>query len=73
MNVAPTELIILFLIVFAVIVPFWRIFSRVGHPGWLAIGMVFPPVNLILLLFLAFSEWPIERRGRDSSGVTSRE
>jgi len=41
-----------------VILPFWFIFSKAGHSKWLSLLMVVPLVNLILLYFLAFSQWP---------------
>lgn len=43
-----------------VILPFWFIFSKAGHSKWLSLLMVVPLVNLILLYFLAFSQWPRE-------------
>ena len=44
-----------------VIMVWWRIFSKTGHSGALGLLMFVPFVNLIVLLYLAFSEWPIER------------
>jgi hypothetical protein len=41
-----------------IIVPFWFIFSKAGYSKWLSLLMLVPMVNLILLYFLAFSEWP---------------
>lgn len=45
-----------------VVVPVWRICQRVGYSGWLALLAVVPIANLVLLYFLAFSQWPSERR-----------
>ena len=42
----------------AVILPFWFIFSKAGYSKWLSLLMVVPLVNVILLYFLAFSQWP---------------
>lgn len=57
-----------------VIYPFWRICVRAGFPGWIALLIVVPLVNLGLLYFLAFADWPslrggarIERVDRDAS------
>jgi hypothetical protein len=44
------------------IVPAWRICSKAGYPGWLALLFLLPIANLVLLYFLAFAEWPLERR-----------
>ncbi len=43
-------------------VVWWRILSKTGHPGVIGLLMWIPLVNFILLFWLAFSEWPIERR-----------
>ncbi|WP_168016844.1 hypothetical protein [Halomonas salinarum] len=40
------------------VIPFWFIFSKAGHPKWLSLLMVVPLVNIVLLYFLAFSRWP---------------
>jgi len=43
------------------IVAYWRIASKAGYSGVLSLLMLVPLVNFILLLFFAFTEWPIER------------
>src|SRR6266487_4681775 len=45
-------------IVFAVIV-WWRIFSKAGYNGALSLLMFIPIANLVMILILAFAEWPI--------------
>ena len=43
------------------IVIWCKIFSRAGY-GWaMGLLMLIPPVNFIMMLVLAFSEWPIQR------------
>jgi len=42
------------------LVPFWRIFRRMGLPPWLAIMAAVPLVNLIVLYYAAMSPWPAE-------------
>jgi hypothetical protein len=39
------------------IVPYWKIFSKAGFSGWLALLMILPLANLIVLYVVAFSEW----------------
>ena len=39
----------------------WRIVSRTGHSGWLSLLMWVPIAHMVLLLILAFGEWPIHR------------
>jgi hypothetical protein len=41
--------------------PAWRICAKTGHSGALAIGLLVPVVNIFIWLYLAFSQWPIER------------
>jgi len=43
------------------IVPYWKIYSRTGQPGAMALLQLIPLVNIVMLYVLAFSEWPIER------------
>jgi hypothetical protein len=38
---------------------YWRIFTKAGYPGAMGILMVIPLLNVIMLFFLAFSEWPV--------------
>ena len=49
-----------------VIWPAWRILTRVGLPPWMAILAVIPYVNVVLLFYVAFTEWPIDRELRAS-------
>lgn len=60
----PGSLEITIMLVWAVIIiiPFWKIFSKAGYNGALSIPMVIPIVGIVLLFYLAFSKWPIERR-----------
>ncbi len=39
-----------------------RIFGKTGNNQWLGLLMLVPLVNLGMLVWLAFSEWPLERR-----------
>ncbi|HEC83508.1 MAG TPA: hypothetical protein ENI46_03345 [Firmicutes bacterium] len=47
-----------------IVLPFWFIFSKAGFPGALAILMIIPFVNLVMIFYLAFAEWPA-LRGRN--------
>ena len=42
------------------IVIWWRIFSKAGYHGALSLLMFVPIANLVMLLILAFAEWPIQ-------------
>jgi hypothetical protein len=50
------------LVAVLVIVPTSRICSKAGYSGWLSLLVLVPIANLLLLYFLAFAEWPLERR-----------
>jgi len=52
---------LLFLLVggFVIILPLWKVFSKAGYPGALSLGMILPVVNIVLLYFLGFSDWPV--------------
>ncbi len=47
-----------------VVVPAWRICQRTGYPGWLGLLILVPLINLGLLYFIAFSDWPADRKER---------
>ena len=73
MSLGQPELLLIAAIFSILVVAFWKIFSKAGYPGWLGIGMFFPLLNLLLVLFLAFAEWPIEKRLRtlgDEGSIT---
>jgi len=53
--------VMMLIMVAVIIVPFWFIFSKAGYSKWLSLLMIIPMVNVILLYFLAFSEWPGKR------------
>ena len=53
--------------------PFWNIFRKAGFSGWLSLLVFVPLVNIVVLYFIAFSEWPSLRiinktRGSNVSG-----
>ena len=55
--------VMLFALVIAVIqiVAFCKIFSKAGFSWALGLLMIVPIANIIITLYLAFAEWPIER------------
>ncbi|HEY5177853.1 MAG TPA: hypothetical protein VII95_20050 [Terriglobales bacterium] len=48
-------------IAFAVIV-FGNIFSKAGYSRWYGVAMAIPPLNIVVIIWFAFSTWPIERK-----------
>lgn len=58
-NIGPVGFLIMAALV---VLPFWRIFTKAGYPGLMALLVFVPGVNLILLYWFAFADWPVERR-----------
>jgi hypothetical protein len=54
------QLVILLLSLVVVIVPFWRLIGRLGYSPFLSLLLLLPFVNLGLLYYIAFSDWPIQ-------------
>jgi len=63
LGLGVIELLVLAIAALAVLWSFYRIFAKAGYSGWLCLAMVAPGLNLIMLLFLAFSDWPALRGG----------
>lgn len=49
---------ILALLIFAAV----RVLNKMGHSGWWCLLMIFPPLAIVAVWILAFTEWPAERR-----------
>ncbi len=58
------EFIIAFLVMAFMVYLFWRICEKAGFPGALGLLMLVPIANLILVIYLAFADWPA-LRGRE--------
>ena len=43
------------------VLPLWRILAKAGYPAPLSLLALFPLAGLIILFWLAFSTWPLER------------
>jgi hypothetical protein len=61
-------LVFVLVIAIPLLIAWVRIFTRIGWPAWLGILIVVPLVNLVLILIMAFKEWPIEKRLRNAEG-----
>ena len=57
-------LFIIVLVAFMIFV-FYKIIEKTGNSGWLALLMLVPFGNLGLILWLAFSDWPVLRENRE--------
>jgi hypothetical protein len=53
---------IMWAIMLAVIIfPHWKIFQRAGFSGAMSLLLIIPLVNLIVMFWLAFGDWPALR------------
>ncbi len=53
-----------------ILVPVWRISRKLGYPGWYAVILWIPFVNLAALYAVAFGETPLESvHGRLPQGL----
>jgi hypothetical protein len=59
-SVTTIRVVVGILVIPLFIIPFWRIFSRAGFSGFLALLMLIPLVNLITLYYVAFSRWNVK-------------
>lgn len=55
------ELVVGIILLLITLIPWWMIFRKAGYSEALGCLMVIPILNLIMLFYLAFAEWPIER------------
>jgi hypothetical protein len=62
MAIGVFELLFIVVILAVMIIPAWRIVAKTGMPGVLSLLLFLPVANVIMLLVLAFSKWPIELR-----------
>ncbi len=61
---AGSALLILFCIVLGVIliiIPYWKIFGKTGNSPALSLLLFVPLANIIVIYWLAFSDWPALR------------
>jgi hypothetical protein len=60
----PSHLLIILLPFLFVLLPLWRILAKAGYPGPLSLLALIPIVGLVIIFWLAFSEWPLERAAK---------
>ena len=65
MNFDSSSAFAFFLVVTVIVgVVWWRIFAKAGYPPWMGLFVLVPLVNVAVLLYLAFSDWPVHRELR---------
>lgn len=55
------ELLVILVFSAVFLLPFYRIFTKAGYPGIMSLTMIVPVLNVVMLFYLAFSEWPVCR------------
>ncbi len=46
------------------VVPCWKIFRKAGFSGWWSLALLIPGINVFMMYYLAFADWP-SLRGRN--------
>jgi hypothetical protein len=64
---SPWHFALLGLLIFLWVLPLWRIVAKAGYPPFISLLAIFPAIGLILLWWLAFARWPVERNGRSAA------
>lgn len=49
---------------FLIVLPFTKIYKKAGYSPWMAVLMIIPLLNVLMLYFLAFSNWPSLNRNQ---------
>ncbi len=62
--------VVLFVVVF-LLIPYWRIFEKAGFSPALSLLMLLPIVNIAMIYYLAFAEWPSLKQGQSTKNVGS--
>ena len=61
------ELLVLLVVLVLFFWPWAKIFSKAGYSAWWCLTVYVPVVNIIVLFWFAFAEWPVLKRLRDNS------
>jgi hypothetical protein len=62
MKLGFPELIIVLLIVGFALLTVGRIFEKAGYSRWLGLTVMVPLLNIAVLVWFAYSDWPALRR-----------
>ncbi|MFZ0428330.1 MAG: hypothetical protein WAO20_09450 [Acidobacteriota bacterium] len=60
--ISLAEIVVITVIVLLPLFVFSRIFSKAGYSGLLSLLLYIPLVNVIVLVYFAYTEWPIEKQ-----------
>jgi hypothetical protein len=65
-SIGLPELLVIVIVIGCLILPFWKILEKAGYPGVMGLMMLVPFLNFVMLLYLAFSDWPVLRQLREA-------
>jgi hypothetical protein len=54
----PIHLLLIAILSFVVLIPFWQIFKKAGFSPWLSLLTMIPLAGLFVLYYVAFARWP---------------
>ncbi|MBI4733962.1 MAG: hypothetical protein HY779_03980 [Rubrobacteridae bacterium] len=63
-------LIMIVTLIFLPTIAVWKIASKAGLSPWISLTQLFPPLNLVGLFYIAFSEWPAARDEQNNSAIS---
>ena len=65
------EIFVVACIAAVVVLPYWKIYSKAGFSGALSLLMLIPLLNIGMLFFLAYAEWPALKRAESAGRAQS--
>lgn len=64
-----SEFVLVGAILLITLLPMWMICDKAGFPGWISLATLVPVLNILLLFFLAFTQWPALRRTSSGKAI----
>jgi hypothetical protein len=58
MGLAGLQMMVALPVAILLVAPVWLIIRRIGFSPWLSLLVLVPLVNLVMLYYIAFAEWP---------------
>ena len=56
------EMTVKLIVLLITILPIWKILNKAGYSGWWCLVTFIPILNIVLLFYFAFTQWPILKR-----------
>jgi hypothetical protein len=58
MGLVGLQMMVALPVAILLVAPVWLIIRRIGFSPWLSLLVLVPLVNLVMLYYIAFAEWP---------------